>query len=298
MKRVVALGFFDGVHLGHGALLRRTVERAGELGAVAAACTFDAHPAALIAHTPVPLLTTPADRALLMRELYGVEEVVVAPFDQAMRTMAWDRFVTDYLAGGLNACHLVAGHDYRFGYQGAGTAERLQALCARLGLGCDIIPPVRVEGRIVSSTLIRDLVERGEVEAARRFLGHPYLIRGRVGHGRRLGSRLGFPTVNLPLPGGLLLPAFGVYAAQVRLESGAAYPAAANIGRRPTVEADGAVTAEAFLLDFDGDLYGREIRLELYRRLRPERRFDSLEALKAAVLENARQTRAYFAAEA
>ena len=298
MKRVIALGFFDGVHLGHGALLRRTVERACEIGAVAAACTFDTHPSALISKNTVPLLTTPADRALLMRELYGVKEVIITPFDQAMRTMAWDVFVRDYLVGKLDACHLVAGHDYRFGYKGEGTPEKLQTLCAELGLGCDIIPPVMVEGQIVSSTLIRTLVEQGEMERARAFLGHPYLIRGTVGHGKHLGSKLGFPTVNVTLDSGILLPAFGVYAAKVILENGESYPAAANIGRRPTVNDADDVTAEAFLLDFEGDLYGREVRLELYHQLRSERKFDGLEALKAAILENARQTRAYFETEA
>ena len=175
MKRVIALGFFDGVHLGHGALLRRTVERAARLGAISAACTFDTHPAALVSHQAVPMLTTPGDRARLMRELYGIGEVIVLPFDEEMRTMAWDKFVTDYLVGGLHACHLVAGHDYRFGYRGEGTAEKLEALCAQLGLGCDIIPPVKVDGQIVSSTRIRALVEAGDMDAARRFLGHPLM---------------------------------------------------------------------------------------------------------------------------
>lgn len=294
MKKVIALGFFDGVHLGHGALLERTVAVAKERGAVPAAYTFDTHPAALIAHETVPLLTTPEDRVALMRERYGIEEVIVAPFDQAMMTMPWERFVTDCLVERRHACHLVAGHDYRFGYQGEGTAEKLRDLCARLGLGCDIIPPVTLEGQRVSSSLVRSLVERGELERACRFLGHPYRLSGPVVHGKGLGGKLGFPTVNVTPDSRVLLPAYGVYAARAVLPEGQTCLAAVNIGVRPTVEGGGAVSVEGFLLDFDGTLYGEELTLELYHRLRPERKFGSLEELRWAVMENARETRAYF----
>ena len=129
MKRVVALGFFDGVHLGHGALLKRAVERAGALDAIPTACTFDPHPAALVSHQDMPLLTTPEDRELLMRELYGIREVRVVPFDEQMMTMPWADFVSGFLVKELNACHLVAGSDYRFGYKGEGDADKLRALC-------------------------------------------------------------------------------------------------------------------------------------------------------------------------
>lgn len=295
MKKVIALGFFDGVHLGHGTLLERTVAVARERGLTSAAYTFDTHPAALIAQETVPLLTTPEDRVALMREGYGIQEVIVAPFDQAVMTMPWEAFVTDCLVEGRRACHLVAGHDYRFGYKGEGTAEKLRDLCARLGLGCDIIPPVTLEGQRVSSSLIRSMVERGELERACRFLGHPYRLSGPVVHGKGLGGKLGFPTVNVTPDRRVLLPAYGVYAARAVLPEGQTCLAAVNIGVRPTVEGGGAVSVEGFLLDFDGTLYGQELSLELYHRLRPERRFGSLEELQAAVMENARETRAYFA---
>ena len=140
-KRVIALGFFDGVHLGHGALLRRVGEKAAELGAVPAAVTFDTHPENLILKTPaVPLLSSPLDRAELMRRFYGIREVIVAHFDERMMHMPWREFVTDYLAGEHGAVHLVAGHDFHFGYKGEGNPERLQALCGELGIGCDITP--------------------------------------------------------------------------------------------------------------------------------------------------------------
>lgn len=293
MKRVIALGFFDGVHLGHQALLRRTVEAARDLGATPAACTFDVHPATVIAHRRVPLLTTSADRSELMAET-GVREVIIAHFHERMMTMPWVVFVREYLVEQHRACHLVAGHDYRFGYRGEGTPERLQALCRELGVGCDIIGEVKLEGQTVSSTLIRQLVERGELAQARRFLGHPYGLRGRVAHGKGLGGKLGFPTVNLTPDSRILLPAYGVYAARAVLPDGQTCLAAVNVGVRPTVADGEAVSVEGFLLDFDGALYGQALTLELYHRLRFERKFGSLEELRSAVMENARETRAYF----
>lgn len=297
MKTVIALGFFDGVHLGHGALLQKTAEVGRARGLTPAALTFDRHPGSVLTGKRVPLLTTVSDRRALMAELYGVREVIVLPSGGGMLDTPWQEFVTGFLVEKHQAAHLVAGADFRFGRGGEGTADKLRALCAQLGLGCDIIPKVELEGRVVSSTYIRQLVGAGDMETAGRFLGHPYGLTGRVEHGKKLGSRLGFPTVNLTLAPELLVPAYGVYAARVRVLNdgqGQDYMAVTNIGVRPTVDEHGAVTVESFLLDFEGDLYGRDIRLELYQPLRPERHFDSLEELKAAVMENVRQTRAYF----
>lgn len=294
MKRVVALGFFDGVHLGHGALLRRTVERAGELGAVSAGCTFDRHPAAVLSGRPMPSLSTLAEREKLMRDLYGVDEMLVLPFDRDMMALPWDRFVREWLVERLAACHLVVGHDYRFGAGGAGDPQRLLALCRELGLGLDVVERVSLDGVTVSSSHIRALMAAGDMDGVCRYLGHPQLFRGVVGHGKGLGGSLGFPTVNLALGQGLLMPAFGVYVSRVTLENGKSYPAATNIGVRPTLDDGEGVTVESFLLDFDGDLYGKTVWLELYHRLRPERSFESLEALRAEVKKNAEETRAYF----
>lgn len=293
MKKVVALGFFDGVHLGHGALLKRTAQVARSQGLTPAALTFDRHPGSVVTGHSVPLLTTTAQRTALMERLYGIEAVIVLPCDGGMLNTPWRDFVTHFLVERHQAAHLVAGADFRFGRFGEGTADKLRALCAQLGLGCDIIPKVELEGRVVSSTYIRELIGAGEMERANRFLGHPHCLTGRVEHGKRLGSRLGFPTVNLTPEPGVLVPAYGVYAAKV-WAGPACYTAVTNIGVRPTVDDGQSVTVESFLLDFDGDLYGQAIRLELYHRLRPERRFGSLEELKAAVMENARQARAYF----
>ncbi len=295
-KRVIALGFFDGVHLGHGALLSLCAKRAAELGAVPAAFTFDLHPSALIpGKEPVPLLTTPADRAGLMERLYGIREVIVAHYDDHMMKTPWREFVTDYLVRDHGAVHLVVGHDFHFGYKGEGDPQRLQALCAELGLGCDVVPKVELDGVTVSSTHIRRLISQGNMDEAVRFLGHPHVLTHKVAHGKKLGSALGFPTVNLTFAPGLLIPAYGVYGCKVYFTSGDSRLAVTNVGIRPTIRDGDAVTAEGFLLDFDGDLYGQEVRMEFYCYLRPERKFDSLEDLRSEVMRNAQQTRDFFA---
>ena len=295
-RRVIALGFFDGVHLGHGALLRRVAERSKELDALPCAFTFNQSPAAALTGQVVPLLTGVEDRTQLMRELYGIREVVVAPFE-VMRQMDWQDFVEQYLQKELGAVHVVAGHDFHFGYRGEGSPQRLAEKCARLGLGCDVIPKVELDGVTISSTHIRTLVEAGELEQATRFLGHPHMLSGTVLHGNEIVRTLGSPTANLPVPQGVIAPGFGVYATRVVLPDGAR-PAVTNVGVRPTVSSAGqAVIVEPWILDYRGDLYGRDIRVEFHARLRPERKFPSLQALRDAIGENAAQTRAYFAAK-
>lgn len=293
-RRVIALGFFDGVHLGHGALLRRVTELSQQLEAVPAAVTFDIHPSNLILKSPMPLLTSPMDRAELMRRYYGIQDVIMPHFDERMMRMSWQEFVTGCLLEEYGAVHLVAGHDFHFGYRGEGNPDRLKALCAGLGLGCDIIPKVERDHITISSTYIRNLVAQGEIELANQFLGHPHTLTDTVAHGKKLGSTLGFPTVNLRFQPGVLVPAHGVYVTRVCFENGESRPAVTNVGVRPTIDDGNAVTVEGFILDFDSDLYGQTIRMEFYKRLREERAFPSLEALKAEVLHNAEQTRDYF----
>lgn len=293
-RRVIALGFFDGVHLGHGALLGAVRETAARLGAVPCAFTFDKSPTAAITGQSVPLLSTVEDRIRLMRRHYGIQEVVVAPFD-AMQRMDWEDFITKYLAEELGVVHVVAGHDFHFGYMGKGNPDRLKSKCAELGLGCDIIQKVERDGITISSTYIRTLVAQGEMERAAQFLGHPHSLTQQVTHGKGIGhSALGFPTVNLRVPEGVIIPAFGVYATQVCFD-GRSRAAVTNVGVRPTVaDNDGRVTVEGFILDFDGDLYGREVRVEFHKRLRGERKFPTMEALSEEIRRNAEQTREFF----
>ncbi len=292
-KRAVALGFFDGVHLGHQALLRRTAERAEMLGLSPALLTFDRSPREFVTGTPVPLLTTVQERSRTARALFPGMEVITVPFDRAMMTMPWEDFVV-MLSEVYRARWLVAGHDFRFGHRNSGTAALLREKAAELGLGCEIIPAVRLEGVTVSSTHIRALLERGEMEEAAQFLGRPFAVSGLVRHGKRLGSsRLGAPTVNLIPDPRQLVPAFGVYAARVTVD-GAARPAVTNVGVRPTVDTDGGVTVESHLLEPIGELYGADCRVEFLRMLRPERRFNSLEALREQIARDAEAARAYF----
>ena len=290
-ERVIALGFFDGVHLGHGALLRRAAEEAKKRGCESAVFTFDRPPKEVITGIPCPLINSPEDRAELVRRLYGIDEMIMVPFDDEMRTTPWDRFVTDILVGRYGAVHLVAGHDHHFGHRNQGSPELLKEQCAELGLGCDIIPAVTLDGVTVSSTHIRKLLEEGDVETARAFLGHPHVLTQTVGHGRQLGRTIGIPTANLVAPPHVLLPKRGVYAAKITLPDGRAFGGVTNVGVRPTVNNGQDVTVEPWILDFDGDLYGQAIRVEFFRRLRDERKFESLDALRSQIETDAVKTR-------
>ncbi len=292
-QRVIALGFFDGVHLGHGGLLKKARQVAAARECTATVLTFDQHPDNLVAGQPTPLINTPADRAWLCKTWYHMDECIFAHFDNAMRAMPWRAFVTEYLVKELHAVHLVCGHDFRFGYRGQGTPQRLQQLCAQLGIGCDVIPQICLDGVAVSSTYIRSLIAAGDIENANRFLGHPHCLSGEVVHGKQLGRTLGIPTANLLIPDGLLAPAYGVYAAKV-LIGGDVWPAVTNVGVRPTVEDADKPTVEPWLLGYDGDLYGQTIRVEFYKFLRGEQRFHGVEELQTAIWKNAAETQAYF----
>ena len=292
--RVIALGFFDGVHLGHAALLRLTRRRADEMGIPAAVLTFDTHPDTLVYHQPVPLINTLEDRKYLMEEKFSMDEVILAHFDRAMMEMPWEAFVEDYLLGELGAKRVVCGHDFSFGYRGQGTPDKLRRLCAQRGVGVNVVDKVSLGGITVSSTHIRQLIRQGDMEAAAQMLGHRHFLSGEVLHGKELGRRLGFPTANLALPEGVIAPAYGVYATLVTLPDGSAHPAVTNVGVRPTVHDQLGRLVEAWILDCTAELYGETIRVEFFTRLRGEKKFDSLEALREEVLRNADETRIYF----
>ena len=296
-KTVIALGFFDGVHRGHGALLRKAAERAGELNAAPAVFTFDRSPKEFVTGKPVLLINSNDDRRDIIRRVYGIQRVIFAPFDREMMTMPWQDFITELLVKQYGAVHLVAGHDYRFGHKNEGTVERLREKCRELGLGCDIIPKVEYDGITVSSTYIRQLLEQGDVERAALFLGHPHCLSQTVRHGQRLGRTIGIPTVNLAVPAHVLTPERGVYITRAFLPDGRSCPGVTNVGTRPTVTEGDTVSVETYLLGFDGDLYGQTVRLDFYKRLRGEVKFPSLEALRQEILRNVAETEAYFAGE-
>ena len=205
--------------------------------------------------------------------------------------MPWQEFLRMLLTR-YDAAGFVCGDDFRFGYRGQGNASLLEAYCAAENYPCSIIPEQLVDGQRISSTRIRALIEAGDMETAGTCMGRPYSLTGRVVHGHRLGRRLGIPTANLELPPELAVPRFGVYACRCYVD-GQGYLAVTNIGTRPTVNGTG-ITVEPWLLDFEGDLYGRELRLEFYKFLRPEMKFPDLSSMQQEIHFNAAETRRYF----
>ncbi|MEA4813716.1 MAG: riboflavin biosynthesis protein RibF [Oscillospiraceae bacterium] len=287
--KVIALGFFDGIHLGHGELLKRAALRAKEKELKPAVFTFDLHPDTLITGDNIQLINSADDRTGLISRLYGIDNVIFSHFDKRMMKMPWENFITDMLVGDYGAAHLVAGHDFHFGYRGEGNPERLVQKCAELGLGCDIVPRVELDGITISSTYIRTLIAQGEMERAEMFLGHPHCLTNKVTRGRRIGSSIGFPTVNLAIPKHVIVPAKGVYATRLYIDGfDAPKYGVTNVGMRPTVNTDPTlVTVETNILGCDcGDLYGKTVRVEFLSHMRPERKFPSLDALKAQISED------------
>ena len=277
VKRVIALGFFDGVHLGHQALMELTVRRAAEYGVRPAVISFDAHPDTLVHGVQVPLLGSVADRKDLITRIGGIEDIIMIHFDRRFMQMAWDDFLAS-VREDLGAVHLVFGHDFCCGYKGQGTAERIAAWCGAHDMGSDTVSEVYLDDIIVSSTYIRSLVAKGDMERAARFLGHPHTLTDTVGYGYKIGRSIGAPTINTRIPEGVIVPRHGVYATRVWLPEGPK-PAVTNVGVRPTFDNDNSLTVESNILDFNGNLYGSQVRLEFLKFLRDERKFPTPQAL-------------------
>jgi len=290
LRRVVlTLGNFDGVHLGHQAIVRRAVQEAQAAAGQVVTLTFHPHPVAVLAPDKAPpLLQSLHDRLALLRDL-GADVVVIQRFTPHFAALDPEEFVRDYLGTHLELLHVVVGHNVSFGRGRTGTVETLRALGGRYGFAVDAVGPVTVGEAQVSSTALRHLVAAGDVRRARALLGRAFTLRGRVVRGEQRGRTLGFPTANLHQRPGVLLPADGVYAVRVKLD-GQVRPAVLNIGVRPTF---GTLrrTVEAFLIDFDGDLYGRWLSLELVDRLRGEERFAGPEALRQAIVADVARAR-------
>jgi riboflavin kinase/FMN adenylyltransferase len=285
----VALGVFDGVHLGHRAILGTAVALARAAGLEALVCTFDPHPMEVLQPDRAPRPIIPLDERLTLIGETGVDAVVVLPFTRELAAIEAEAFVKDVLVGRLRAREIVVGYNHRFGRGARGDARLLESLTGRLGFRAHVIPPATVDGAAVSSSEIRAALQRGDLAAAARGLGRPYAIAGEVTSGAGRGRALGFPTANI-VPDRPLLIERGVYRGRVHLEGGQ-HAAVVNVGVRPTFgETDLAV--EAHLLDFTGDLYGRRVRLEFLERLRDEMRFPSVEALKAQVARDIEAARA------
>lgn len=295
MKRAIALGFFDGVHAGHAELMKMTKRRAEEIGAMPSVLSFDVHPDTLVFNKEVPLINSAIGREELIRRCFGINNVVFIHFNKHVMCMPWREFI-DSLIDELNIAWIVVGHDFCFGYKGEGTAQRLKVYCEERGIGCDIIPALCIDGRIVSSTHIRELIASGDIETANRYLGHPHTLSDTVHSGYHLGRNLGAPTINMFFPDGVLVPKHGVYATKVILEDGSNYIAVTNVGVRPTVSEDSRVSVESHLLDYSGNLYGRQARVEFYSYLREEVKFGSFDELSEHIKKDAESARTYFAA--
>lgn len=292
-KYVIALGFFDGVHLGHAGLMERVVEISKEKGYVPAVVTFDTHPFSKITGKDIPLISSPEDRAGIIRRKFGIKEVVFLRFDDELMHMHWTDFA-DNLINNFNPAHFVCGHDYSFGYKGEGEAEMLKELCKERGIGCDIVPPVKMDGIRISSTLIRDYILEGDMEEANRHLGHAHVLTDIVRSGRKLGRTINAPTINMQFARGVIVPKHGVYATKVILDDGSIYRGVTNVGVRPTVENAGNVNAETYILNYSGNLYGRSVRIEFYKFIRPEMKFADVHELKAQIKQDALSVEAYF----
>lgn len=294
IKRAIALGFFDGVHIGHGALLEKTKERAAQSGASPAVLSFDVHPDNLVFGRETPLINSAEDRTDVIRRIYGIDDVVFLHFNRALMEMPWREFIENIISQ-LNIGWIVVGHDFCFGYKGEGTARRLKDYCLAHDIGCDIIPPVMLDGRVVSSTYIRSLIAQGDMEQARRYLGHPYFLTNTVCSGYHLGTKMGTPTTNIFFPQGVLVPRHGVYVTRVVLQDGRSYAAATNVGVRPTVSNSTMANVESHILDFSGNLYGQKARVEFYSFIRPEMKFDDVQILSSHIKHDSETAKNYFA---
>jgi riboflavin kinase/FMN adenylyltransferase len=282
--RALALGTFDGVHIGHRAVIGRALELARERGLTSAVVTFDRHPLSVIDPARAPrLLTSNEEKTRLIAEL-GPDELVLLPFDEHLAALTPAGFCEGLVSGVLDARVVVVGENFNFGAGGAGDAAELRSCGAANGYEVQICALVTEHGEAISSTRIRRLLHRGALEEVREILGRPPSAAGLVVHGDKRGRTLGVPTANVDVEAGTIFPGRGVYAARA-LVGGAWYRAAVNIGHNPTFqsrdEATTHVTVEAFLVGFSGDIYDREIRLDFLHKVRDERRFESVGALVA-----------------
>ncbi len=293
----LTIGNFDGVHLGHRAMLARLVARARELRLSSCALTFEPHPREFFDPASAPTRLTRLREKLELFAEAGVDRTHVLRFGAPLASLAADRFIEEVLVRGLDARWLLVGRDFRFGAKRAGDFARLESAAARHGFALEAMPDVldgsAPGGQRVSSSTVRAALAAGDLAGAARLLGRDYSMSGRVAHGEKLGRTLGFPTANIVLrreP-----PLAGVFAVEAELEeTHAVLRGVASVGRRPTVKENAAPLLEVHLFDWRGDLYGRHLRVKFLQKLREEEKYDGLDALRAAIARDAAQARDYF----
>ncbi|MCC5891993.1 bifunctional riboflavin kinase/FAD synthetase [Exiguobacterium sp.] len=288
---VMVLGFFDGVHNGHQAVIRHAKEQAERLNVPVTVVTFDPHPKQVLSNQPDAVrYITPLSRKLKRIEALGVERCLVLTFTKQLASLSPQQFVDDYLIG-AGAVHVTAGFDYSYGKFGEGTMETMP-YHARGRFTTSVVAEQTDGGEKVSSTRIRKLLGAGDVDVAATLLGAPYAICGEVIHGDARGRTIGYPTANVVMDASYVMPRLGVYATRVRLSDGRTFDAMTNVGRRPTFYDTGDVSIESHLFDFSEDLYGQTIEIEWIRFIRNERAFDGLDALVAQLREDETTARA------
>jgi riboflavin kinase/FMN adenylyltransferase len=291
---VLALGSFDGFHIGHQALADRTFARARAEGRPAMVATFDPHPARFFRPETPPFLLTTLEQRLDLLEAYGVDAAIVLPLDAEMAAMTPEQFVTFFLQERIGVAGVVTGENFTFGHGRTGHVDTLAKLASARAISADAAPMVRVNGAVASSSRIRDRLQSGDMAEAAQLLTRPYTLEGVVQHGDKLGRTIGYPTANLQL-GDYLRPLYGIYACRGRLADGRVLEGVANMGIRPICNPPKELL-EPFFFDFDGDLYGQKISVELIERLRPEAWFESLDEMVTQMDKDSAQARAVLAA--
>ena len=298
-KRVIALGYFDGIHIGHAALMKRVLEIGNETSLIPSVITFDSHPRSLVDGRTVPLINSPEDRSGLLRRVFGIDDIIFLHFNKETVSLSWSRFI-NHLIEEFGARYLVAGNNFKFGFEAEGSSKLLKEKCNETGIGCDIIDDIVYDGILSSSSYIRELLTEGEMERANIFLGHPHVLTDIVRYGYKLGRTLDAPTINMRFAPGVLVPAFGVYATKVYIEnnqnpdSSNGHIGVTNIGVRPTVDDSENVTAETHILNYQQNLYGHQVRIEFYKRLRPEIKFNNVDELKNQIIKDCTSAAEYF----
>lgn len=274
----LALGNFDGVHLGHQEIINQVVRTARQNNGLAAAFIFEPHPIKVISPEKAPkLLLTAARKAQMMKEL-GLDILIYQEFTREVSCWTPDHFAGEILSDQLDAAQVFVGFNYSFGYRGQGSPELLEKLGAELGFAVKVIEPVEVKGHLVSSSLIRKLLMDGDIQNARVLLGSEPMIEARIIKGENRGASIGFPTANLEINPDLIIPGIGVYAGRIIIKN-QAYRCVVNIGRKPTFHDEYPLTAEAHIIEFAGDVYGEEIELFFISKIRDERKFSGIDEL-------------------